>query len=327
MGRIAASWHIFKFSFDFVKSEKKLFIYPVITFIIQLILMMLTLGVIALITYNTYENLGGASGIASDIANTNNAMVSNANQIANAYSEKIIPSLFTTENNVLIFIVLILLFLMLLVGNLFSVAVINSVLQKIETKKINVGLAIRNTLNNIFYIAGWTIFNFIIGSIINYIVRALERIPLLSFIVGMVLDAAWVTFTFFALPILSVKKYGPIKTLKLSSSLIKKKFGVNVISLGGLGIINLIWFLSVIGLGFLLFKDTDNFSLNSFITQLNLAIFFVYFIFSLCFLILFSLVYRATLFLYCAKDVLPEGINKEEINGVISYRKRRAGLN
>jgi len=322
MGRIQASWQIFKFSVGFVKSEKKLLFYPIITFFIQLVLMLLTVGLIALITYNTYEKLGGASGIASEIANTNSNAINDANQIVNSYSEKILPSLFTTENNILIFIVLILLFSMLLVGNLFSIAVINSVLQKIETKEIDIKLALKNTFSNIFHIAGWTLFNFIIGSIINYIVRALERIPLLSFIVSMILNAAWVTFTFFALPILAVKKYNPIKTLKLSTNLIRRKFGVNVISLGGLGIVNFLWFLSVLGLGGLLFHDTENFSLHSFITQLNLIIFFAYFISSLCFIILFSLVYRATLFMYCAKDILPEGINTDEINGVISYRKR-----
>lgn len=326
MGRIQASWHIFQFSFGFVKAEKKLFIYPVITFLIQLFLMLITIGFVALITYNTYQTLGGASGIANEITNTNSSTINDANQIVNAYSEKVLPALLTTENNILIIIVVALLFLMLLVGNLFSVAVINSVIQKIETNEINIKVAIKNTISNIYYIASWTIFNFIIGTIINYLVRALERIPFLSFIVGMILDAAWVTFTFFALPILSVNKYGPIKTLKLSTSLVRKKFGINVISLGGLGIVNFLWFLSVVGLGWLLMHDSDNFSLQNIMTQLNIIIFFVYFVFSLCFLILFSLVYRATLFLYCAKDILPDGISEDEINSIISYKKRSLDL-
>lgn len=322
MGRVSASWRIFKYTLTFVKSEKKLLIYPVITFIIQLILLLVTLGVIALISYNVYEDLGGAAEISSNLDSVYSSTGNNSNQVIENYSKEVASKIFTTENNILIFIVLVLLFLMALVGNLFSIVVINSVFQKLKTNEINIKQAIKDALSNWFYIAQWTLFNFIVGMIINYIIKASERIPFLSMILSFILNAAWVTFTFFALPVLAAKKYNPFKTLKTSSSLIRKKFGVNILSISGLFIINLLWTLSLFGLGFLLLQDIQYNSLQSFLTQFNIVIFAAYFVFTLCLIILFSLIYKATLFMYCVNDTLPEALGSEVINGVISYKKK-----
>tara|TARA_R110002124_G_scaffold114162_8_gene268725 strand:+ start:811 stop:1785 length:975 start_codon:yes stop_codon:yes gene_type:complete len=323
MGRVQASWRMFRFSWNFVKSERVLFLYPVLVFLIQLVVIALMLSILGLITYNTVNNIGGVNKLVNTVTSFSNSSMGDPAQSVQASTMKLSDSLFTTENNILIIAVLFLYFIMGLVANLFSITVINSVIEKIDTNVINAKAALSKAFSNIGYIIQWTLFNIFVVYLIHYIIRLCERIPILNIIVALFLNTAWATFTFFALPILAENKSNPIETLKMSSKLIKKRFGTNVVSMGSLFIINFLWIVSVVALGFLLLKAVDYSNIYSTLLDINLIIFIIYFVFSLSLLILLSLVYRTVLYLYCVRGTLPEEINKNEINSVISFRKKR----
>ena len=102
MGRVQASWRMFRFSWNFVKSERVLFLYPVLVFLIQLVVIALMLSILGLITYNTVNNIGGVNKLVNTVTSFSNSSMGDPAQSVQASTMKLSDSLFTTENNILI---------------------------------------------------------------------------------------------------------------------------------------------------------------------------------------------------------------------------------
>jgi hypothetical protein len=129
----------------------------------------------------------------------------------------------------------------------FNAALIGCAMKKFEGEEVSVGLGLRIAASRLPQLLGWALVSATIGMILRAIS---ERAGLVGKIVIALMGFVWTIATYFVVPVLVVEKIGPFAAVKRSAAIMRKSWGETIVVNVGLGALSMVGFLvSLIPLG------------------------------------------------------------------------------
>jgi len=169
-------------------------------------------------------------------------------------------------------------------------------------------------------IAAWALVSATVGLILKAIENANEKV---GQFISSILGTVWSIVTYFVIPILVVEKVGPFEAIKRSGSILRKTWGEALVGNIGLGL--LMFLLAIPGILLFLVGIYVAATANLVAVGITVVILAVlYFIgLSLVSSTLHS-IYLAALYQYAAHDRVPEGFDRESFAGAFTPKKASA---
>jgi hypothetical protein len=125
----------------------------------------------------------------------------------------------------------------------FNVALAACAARSLQGEDTRVGEGIRAANQRLGAILAWSV----LATVVGLILRAIEaRFRLVGTIVSALLGAAWAIASFFAIPLIALEGKGPIETLKESSKIVKERWGEGLTGYFAISIITFIAALALI---------------------------------------------------------------------------------
>lgn len=116
----------------------------------------------------------------------------------------------------------------------FNSAVVGAAVQELSGHEATFGSAMKSATNRLPQIFGWALVAATVGLILRAIEERSERVG--QFVVA-ILGAVWTATTFLVVPVLVVEGKGPIDAFKRSTSLLRRTWGEQLVSNFSFGII------------------------------------------------------------------------------------------
>ncbi|MGG9960189.1 DUF6159 family protein [Ferruginibacter sp. SUN106] len=207
--RLSNGWKITMSSFDVLKKNKQLLIFPVLSGI-SMVLIMAAIIVPVL----------AAAGW--DVDNLN---IGSDNQV--------VPYLFTFLFYLVNYFVVV----------FFNMALIHCTKLYLQGEEVSVMIGIKFSMSRIGVIFSWALFAATVGTILKAIQ---ENSGWLGKIVGGILGFVWGVTTFFVVPVIAYEQLGPIDAFKRSGQMMKEKWGESLSSTFSLGLIQFIAFILIL---------------------------------------------------------------------------------
>lgn len=192
---IRRSWLLTKESYNVLKQDKELMLFPVVSGVVTLIVLASFFVPIALV-YNSL-NLGN-----------------------------------TGEEVMGVILLFLFYFLCYFVIVFFNVGLLYCVDMRFKGNDPTFRDGINAALKNLNRIAQWAFLSGVLGVILAQLE---ERIGFLGALIRRVLGGAWTIVTFFAVPVMVFEQTGPIEAIKRSGNVIKKTWGESLTAYIGLG--------------------------------------------------------------------------------------------
>ncbi len=283
------SWQITKLSFDVIRKDRELLLFPLLATVFSLVfsLAMLFPTVIALIL----------KGIGPE-----------------AYG-------------ILEYIVIFVTYLGLaVIATFFNVCVVYTTKRRFEGGNATFGESIRFGLSKIHLILAWGLVSATVGLILRVIDGMAEKAGKVGYILlkitAFILGVAWSIVTIFVVPGMVYHNLGPFEAIKRSAETLKKTWGENLFRYFGLGLAQLIFVvLGLIGV-FILFFALAGLGAAGMLAAIVIAILYfvaVGLIFSAA-----NTIFSTALYAYADTGKLPEGYSEEIVKN--AFRSRPAGL-
>jgi len=217
-GSIGRSWELAKGSFRVLRADKELLIFPLLSFV-ALIIVMISFVV-------PFVMLGG-------ITSAQNGEVNIASYVLGF-------AFYVVSYTVTFF---------------FQTALVGAALIRLDGGDPTVGDGLRIAFSRLPQIIGYAVIAATVGMILRWIS---ERAGILGQILGGVLGFAWSIATFLVVPVLVIEKVGPIEAIKRSTGLLKRTWGEQIVGNVGIGLVfGLLMFLVILlggALTFFLFQ-------------------------------------------------------------------------
>jgi Family of unknown function (DUF6159) len=200
MGKFSYSWSLMSASFNVLKNDKRLIIFPLLS------------GICCLVVLASF---------------TGGAFVSGHLHAPQNQTEQIIQWItlfgFYFANYFII--------------TFFNVGVVAFAVSRMAGGEPTISGAFREAFNRIHLIAAWAFLAATVGIILRVIG---ERSGKLGKIITSILGSAWSILTFLVVPVLVMEDKGPIEAFKSSASLLKKTWGERIIGNFSFGLIFLL---------------------------------------------------------------------------------------
>jgi len=119
----------------------------------------------------------------------------------------------------------------------FNTALVACAVKRLEGGEPTVSYGLGEAGSRLGIILGWTLLASTVGMILHAIE---ERAGLLGSIVSRLLGTLWALATFFVVPILVVERKGPLAALRESASLLKRTWGEQITSGVGFGLVGML---------------------------------------------------------------------------------------
>ncbi|MFH1390848.1 MAG: DUF6159 family protein [Candidatus Diapherotrites archaeon] len=283
---IKAGWKLTKVSFSMLMEEKKLLIFPFLSAIFSILL---------LIGFFAPFIITGVLSINPD-----------TEQLGNILYLVVLFAFYLGTSFLAIF---------------FNVALVHSVKVRIEGQGESLGASVSFAFSRFGVILQWAILSAIVGVILNMIESAARKAkgigPLLLGILRGIIGLAWGLLTFFIIPVLVYQNLGVVDTIKKSGETLKNTwkealfigFSTSLI----FGILFLIWV--IIGAIAVIFAFT--------IQPIIGILVGLFFLFGFLVIILIQSaigqIYKTLLYLYADQGVLPPGFSEAEVQNL--FRK------
>jgi hypothetical protein len=207
MGSISRGWALTRQSWDVLKSDLSLVVFPILASIFA-ILAVAAIWVPTAITERVFDN---------QTANEQNAVVYIAGAAA-AY----------VSTAITIF---------------FNVALAACAVRSMRGEDTKVSEGIKAALGRIGPILGWSL----VATTVNLILRALEeRVPLAGRIVVWIAGATWAIAAFFVIPVVALEGTGPVRSLERSAKIVKAKWGEGATGAATIGVLTFLVTLLVV---------------------------------------------------------------------------------
>ena len=219
MGRLERSWGIFRKSLALMNQERKLLIFPILSFLAGLLLVLLIIAGITGIVWFFLQNpelAGSATGA-----------------FAEGGAEDEPSGLFT----VVCFVVFAVLYLVtMLLTNFFSVAFFSEIMRGLRGEAVSIGRGFRFALQRFNAILLWSLLASTVGVVLSVLE---ERAGLIGKLILKFVGVVWAVASVFAIPaiICDVELLNPFKALKRSAQTIRETWGESLIGFVGLQII------------------------------------------------------------------------------------------
>jgi hypothetical protein len=196
-GSIGRSWELAKGSWRVLRADKELLIFPLISFLALLLVMVSFIVPFVL--------LGG-------ISDAQNGQV-------NVVSYVLAFAFYVVSYTVTFF---------------FQTALVGAAMIRLDGGDPSVGDGLRIAFSRLPQIIGYALIAATVGMILRWV---RERAGLLGSILGGVLGFAWSIATFLVVPVLVVEKVGPIEAIKRSTGLLKRTWGEQIVGNVGIGLV------------------------------------------------------------------------------------------
>lgn len=198
MGRISRGWALTRQSWDVLRSDASLALFPILSTIFGT-LAMISIWAPTLITRGVFDH---------QTVERNDPVVYAAG-VASAYVSTFIALFFNV-----------------------ALAACAARSMRGEDTKVRDGLAAAG--RRIGPILGWTV----VATTFGLLLRAFEnRVPLLGKIVAGIAGAAWGIATFFVVPVIAFEGTGPLKSLQHSAAIIKARWGEGATGAATIGLV------------------------------------------------------------------------------------------
>jgi hypothetical protein len=198
MGRISRGWALTRQSWDVLRGDASLALFPILSTIFATIAMV-SIWAPTLITRGVFDH---------QTVERNDPVVYAAG-VASAYVSTFIALFFNV-----------------------ALAACAARSMRGEDTKVRDGLAA--AAGRIGPILGWTI----VSTTFGLLLRAFEnRVPLLGKIVAGIAGAAWGIATFFVVPVIALEGAGPVKSLQHSAAIIKARWGEGATGAATIGLV------------------------------------------------------------------------------------------
>lgn len=203
MGRFANSWALTRESWNVLRAEKSLIVFPILSGVAStLVVASFALPVIVLFATNRVT----------------------ADQFAQEPLYKVLSLVFAFVFYGVTFFI----------GTYCNVALVGCAIERFEGRQASFRRGIEIANSRIVQIIQWSL----VAATVGMILRALEqRAGFLGRIVIALIGVAWAIATFFVVPILVVEGVGPFAAIKRSAGIIRQKWGEALIVNAGISIV------------------------------------------------------------------------------------------
>jgi len=270
------SWQITKLSFNVMKADKELFLFPLLAIIFSLIFVVLM--IIPSILPAILDHAGfGAVG--------------------------------TVLNYFMIFLIYLGL---AFIATFFNVCVVYTVKTRFEGGNATLGSSMKFAFSKIHLIFAWSLLSATVGLFLRFLDNLAQRFgrigKLLMAILTSILGMVWSIMTIFVVPVMVYKGVGPIDAIKLSLQTLKKTWGESLIRYFALGFAQFVLIFVGVGIFILLIVLTAG-NLVMLLVLLGLMIIYIVGV-SLLFSIA-NTIFNTALFVYADTGQIPMGFTQE----------------
>jgi len=212
MGRISRGWALTKQSWQVLKSDASLVLFPILSTIFAIIAAV-AIWAPAVITSGIFNG--------QDVEINQHDPVLYITALASAYVSTFIA----------IF---------------FNVALAACAARSMRGEDTKLGEGIKAALHRIGPILGWTL----VATTVGLILKALEdRVPLVGRIAAMITGAAWAVATFFVIPVVALEGTGPWRSVKRSATVVKARWGEGATGAATIAVVTVLFSFLVIVVG------------------------------------------------------------------------------
>ena len=296
MNKLRRSWILFKCSVSIVLQNKKLLVFPILSFIFT----MMILGFV--ITPVAFQPTGHSLGEGAHWKAVANTLFVAKSTAANPGRTDV--TLKPVAVGISIGIYMVSMFL----ATFFNVAFFHQILQALRGNAVSVQAGLRFAISKISGIAMWSLFAGVIGLIIKTLE---ERLDLIGRIIMKLVGTAWSVASVFVIPVLIVEpSINPVTVLRKSASTLKKTWGESLAGYLGLQFGGfLVLGFSILFIGGAIFASV---ALNNFWILAGAGIAWIFALIAFGYLTsVASQVYRCALFVYASEGTIPQPYNSE----------------
>ncbi len=284
MGAFSNSWQITKASFEVVRQDKEILLFPLLAGIFSLLLLV-TLAFPYVISYAMGRQLAS----------------------------------FGFLQYLLMFIMY---FGLSFIATFFSVCVVYTTKKRFESKNAAFGESINFAFSRIHLIFLWSLVSATVGLILRLIERLSKRFGILgemiTKITTSILGLLWGVATIFVVPAMVYKNLSPFDAVKSSVSALKKTWGEGIIGFAGMGFAQFSFILIGIVLAVFLFFVSPIAGAFGVIGAIFVVV--AYFLGVILFFSVLESVFTTALYVYAQTGKIPQGYSDEIMNN--AFRKK-----
>ena len=281
MGRISRGWDLTKQSWQVLKSDRSLVIFPILSTVFAIIAFLAIWAPVVVVR-------GVTSGEFSVDRNDPVLYIAAA---VTAY----VSTFFAT---------------------FFNVALASCAVRSMRGEDTKVGEGIRAAMQRIGPILGWTFVAATVGLVLQLIE---ERLPFAGRIAAWLAGAAWAIASFFVIPVIALEGTGPWDSLKRSASVVKAKWGEGATGAATISVVTVLFTFGIIVLGgagaAMLFAAGIPILAFLIIAIAVMAVMIVGLISSAL-----SQIFRVAVYQYAATGEAPSGFDGQSLQNAFGYR-------
>jgi len=279
--RISTGWDLAKQSFQVLKLDKELLVFPLVS------------GVACLVVLASFALPLWASGLGEQI-------MGDQQKLQNPWAYILLFAFYFVNYFVIVF---------------FNAALIACAIIRFKGGDPTLGDGFRAAADRLPQIAGWALVSATVGVILRAIESRSERVgQLVSGLLGM----AWSVTTYFVVPVLVVERVGPVGAVKRSMSILRKTWGEALTGNMGLGLF--MFLLNLPGIALLVLGGmaiaAEQVALGATLLVLGVLAVLLMSLVSTA----LNAILLAALYLYAAEGSVPSNFDKNLLEGAFSRK-------
>jgi hypothetical protein len=174
------------------------------------------------------------------------------------------------------------------ISQLFAGAMVAGANERFEGGNPTIGSSFSKAMTRLGPITGWSLTNATVGTFLNAL---RDKAGFLGDLVVGMIGAAWSIATWLVMPVIIIEGVGPFAAVKRSVVLIKSKFGENIVSQAGFGLLGLLLIIP----GLLVFG-----ALSAALPLLGIPLLLIYLVVVFTLLAALGAIFRTALYRYAA---------------------------
>jgi len=307
MSKFQRSWVLFKSALSIMLQNRKLLVFPVVVFLVTLLMLPFFLAPVALRpTGHPYISSQHWAAIGHSLFT----------QTVDAQTKKVETGL-TTGAWAWLGLTY---FLSMFVATFFNVAFYHEILGALGGQAVSIRQGLRFACTRWKAVLMWTLFAGLVGLIIQQIE---QRLSFVGRIIGRFIGMAWSIASIFVIPaiVMDEKNINPIKMLQNSASTLKRTWGEALIGYVGMSLASglvLIASLFLLGGAFTASMVWNNFWIIGVVGVLwILTMLLLSYVSSVA-----GQIYKGALYLYAANGIVPEPFSQEMLDSAWKLKKQ-----
>jgi len=306
MNKFARSWLLFKSSLSMMNRDRQLLVFPIITFLLTLLIALFFLVPVTLRpTGYSYASAQHWQAISHSLLVPTTYAQGRATETLSPFGLVYLAIMY---------------FVSMFFATFFNVAFFHEILAALKGDTVSISRGMQFARTRWKAILMWTVFAGIIGLIIKQIE---ERLGLIGRIIGRLIGIAWSVASVFVIPLIVMEQIAnPITMLKNSAGILKRTWGESLIGFVGIRLMSgIIFFFSI---GFLIAAGVISAMTHS--VWIGAAAFVLWFTAMIVLSYLCSIasqIYKGALYLYATEGVIYGPFNQEMLNSAWKFKKQK----